>query len=276
MAIYAIGDVQGCYDQLAKLIDRLHFEPASDELWFVGDLVNRGPRSLDVLRFVRSLGSSAITVLGNHDLHLIAAAHDRRRGAPAVDQSLQPVLAARDRDELIGWLRRQPLALYRPELNTLMVHAGVLPSWDPLQTIKLAREVETVLRSEEASAFLQVMYGARPDRWSPDLSGADRLRFITNCLTRIRFCGPDDSLDFRHKGPPGSQPETLTPWFDVPERATASVRVLFGHWAALGLVQRKNLLGIDTGCVWGRQLTGARLDGPTQLTTVESSFNAES
>lgn len=266
MAIYAIGDVQGCCDELERLLEVLRFQPATDELWLVGDLVNRGPRSLDTLRLVRKLGSAATVVLGNHDLHLIALAAGNR--ARARDPELADVLAAPDGAELVDWLRYRPLACYRPELNTLMVHAGVPAAWDPLLTVKLSREVEKALQGPGCSDYLRDLYGDEPARWSPALAGQDRLRFITNALTRMRYCRADGGLDFRENGPPGSQPRGLVPWFELPERKTAPVRVVFGHWASLGLLQRENLLGIDTGCVWGRRLTAVRLDGPARIMSV--------
>jgi len=263
VSIYAIGDVQGCYDELARLLEQLRLDPADDEVWFVGDLVNRGPKSLEVLRLVKQLGSSALVTLGNHDLHLLALALVGH--APVKDGDLRDVLDAPDAPELVDWLRRRPMAHYRPEMNTLVVHAGVPPQWDPLQTIKLAREVERILRSEAAPGFLTAMYGKEPECWSNDLTGYDRLRYITNALTRIRLCDADGRLELSHNGPPPDQPGDSLPWFDIANRATANVRVVFGHWSALGLLQRQNLLGLDTGCVWGRTLTAARLDGPLQL-----------
>lgn len=266
MAIHAIGDVQGCHDELARLLDALHVDPAADELWFVGDLVNRGPHSPEVLRLVKSLGRAAVVVLGNHDLHLLAfalAGHSRVK-----DRHLRAVLDAPDAGELLDWLRTRPMAHYRPDLNTLMVHAGVAPAWDPLQTVKLAREVEQALRGEDCAAFLASMYGDEPARWSAGLTGTPRLRFIVNCLTRIRYCSPDGALEFASNGPPGTQAAGLVPWFEVPGRAAAAVRIVFGHWSSLGFLQRANLLGIDTGCVWGRSLTAVRLDGPARVTAV--------
>ena len=266
MAIYAIGDVQGCCDELERLITGLRIEPDRDELWFVGDLVNRGPRSLDTLRLVRSLGNQATVVLGNHDIHLIALAFGNR--ARAKDRELTDVLDAPDAGELLDWLRHRQLAHYRPELNTLMVHAGVPPQWDPLLTVKLAREVEQALRGSRCAEYIRDLYGEEPARWSSGLTGQDRLRFITNCLTRMRYCEVDGTLDLRETGPPGSQPGHLRPWFELPGRRTAMVRIVFGHWASLGLLQRDNLLGIDTGCVWGRKLTAVRLDGPAKTYSV--------
>lgn len=268
MAVYAIGDVQGCDAELARLLDKLNPLPGRDEIWFVGDLVNRGPNSLGVLRRVRALGRTAVVVLGNHDLHLLALA--QASGVAVAGHNLDDVLGASDADELLDWLRKRPLAHYRPDLNTLMVHAGVPPQWDPLQTVKLAREVEAALRGRDSGKFLVSMYGQRPDTWSADLKGAERLRFITNSLTRIRYCHADGRLDFRNKGAPADAPAGLLPWFEMKKRATDSVRVVFGHWSTLGRLQRKNLIGLDTGCVWGGQLTAARLDGPTHFITVNS------
>jgi len=268
VAIFAIGDVQGCDAELARLLDRLNPEPGRDEVWFVGDLVNRGPRSLETLRRVRGLGELAVVVLGNHDLHLLALALGGE--SPARGDTLQAVLDAPDGPELVQWLRHRPLAHYRPDLNTLMVHAGVAPQWDPLQAVKLAREAERALGGDGAGDFLAEMYGSRPERWDPSLADHDRLRFIINALTRIRFCTPDGRLDFTRKGRPEAGADQLLPWFDVPDRATRSVRIVFGHWSTLGLVQRSDLLAIDTGCVWGGTLTAARLDGPTRIVSVES------
>jgi len=266
MAVYAIGDVQGCHDELARLLELLKADPAGDEFWFVGDLVNRGPRSLEVLRLVKSLGRAAVVVLGNHDLHLLAFGLAGRARVP--DADLRPVLDAPDCADLLDWLRRRPLAHYRPDLNTLMVHAGIAREWNPLQTVKLAREVERVLRGPGCARFLEDMYGNEPDAWSPALSGTPRLRFIVNCLTRIRYCHADGRLDFADNGPPGSQAVGLVPWFELPQRAAQAVRIVFGHWSSLGFVQRANLLGLDTGCVWGRTLTAVRLDGPARMFSV--------
>jgi bis(5'-nucleosyl)-tetraphosphatase (symmetrical) len=266
MAIYAIGDVQGCYAELGRLVDALKFDPARDELWFVGDLVNRGPDSARVLRFVRGLGDRAVTVLGNHDLHLLAVA--RGNPARARDPELRAVLREPDAAELVDWLQRQPLAHYRADLRTLMVHAGVPGPWDPLLTVKLAREVEAILRGPLATGFLTNLYGDEPAIWSAALAGVPRWRFIVNALTRIRYCRADGGLDLAEKGPPANAAPGLVPWFDVPGRASRTVRIVFGHWSSLGLVQRDNLLGLDTGCVWGRKLTAVRLDGPARVVGV--------
>jgi len=266
MAIYAIGDVQGCHDELCELLDKIAPDPQKDELWFVGDLVNRGPKSLEVLRLVSSLGESAITVLGNHDLHLLALAFGN--GARKNNRTLTAILDAPDAAELIEWLRRRPLAHYRPELRTLLVHAGLPPQWHPLQTIRLAREVEEVLRGPGADDFLKDLYGDLPDQWDPALGGHGRLRFIINALTRVRYCHRDGRLELRQKGPPGTQPEHLLPWFEVQPRASDTVRVVFGHWSSLGLMQRNGLLSVDTGCIWGGKLTAVRLDGPAHALAV--------
>ena len=269
MAIFAIGDVQGCYDELARLVDKIKFDPAQDELWFVGDLVNRGPKSLKTLRFVKSLGKSAKVVLGNHDLHLLAA-NEVEEWRAFLCPSLQKIFKVNDSEELLDWLRHRRLAIYRPKMNTLLVHAGVYWDWDPLQTIKLAKEVETTLRGKKHGKFFEKMYGDHPDDWSPTLSGMARLRFITNCLTRVRFCRRDGSLDFFQKGPPGSQHKSLVPWFDLKGRASKSVRIVCGHWSSMGLVTEPNLLMIDTGCVWGQKLTAVRLDGPLRVVSVSA------
>jgi bis(5'-nucleosyl)-tetraphosphatase (symmetrical) len=272
MAIYAIGDVQGCYNELSRLLDRLNVDPATDELWFVGDLVNRGPQSAAVLELIMSLDKITTVTLGNHDLHLLALAHGRPPSA--ADEQLTALLKHEKADDFVHWLRHRPLAHYRPELNTLMVHAGIIPPWDPLQTVKLAREVENVLRGRECGAFLNNMYGRQPDLWARDLRSDDRLRFIVNCLTRIRYCDANGRLDFDNKGPPGQQPAGWMPWFDLPARGTASVRIVFGHWASMGLLQTDKLMCIDTGCVWGRSLTAVRLDGPAQTISVEADKRA--
>lgn len=255
MAIYAIGDVQGCYHSLQRLLEKLKFDPADDTLWLVGDLVNRGPDSLGVLRFVKNLGERAITVLGNHDLHLLAFAS----GAEATKQrdTLQQVMTAPDRDELLEWLRFRPLAYYNE--GFLLVHAGILPEWDAPTVLSLAAEVETELRAPGYRTFLAGLYGNEPATWSASLSGIDRLRTIVNALTRMRFLRPDGSMDFSYKGNPDEAPRELTPWFDLP-RASGSTAIVFGHWSALGLVLRPDAIALDSGCVWGRQLSAVRLE----------------
>lgn len=265
MAVYAIGDIQGCYEPFRRLLDRLEFDPDSDRLWLTGDLVNRGPKSLETLRFVRGLGKAAITVLGNHDLHLLAVA--KGVGQSGDRDSLAHVLEARDRDELVDWLRHRPLAHYSAQLNTLMVHAGVHPRWTARKVMERAAEVEKVLQSSDYARFLPKLYGNTPSQWSGKLAGNKRLRFIVNCLTRIRMIDPDGRLDFAHKGPPGNGGD-LMPWFEYPDPRWQNTRVVFGHWSALGLVVKPDLISLDTGCVWGRELTAVRLDKRTTVAQV--------
>ncbi len=256
MATYAIGDIQGCYDEMQRLLDTVAFDPAHDCLWFVGDLVNRGPRSLEVLRFVRGLGERAITVLGNHDLHLLVVAAGARK--PHREDTLDALLRAPDRDELLDWLRRQ--RLMHVDAGYAMVHAGLLPQWSIAQAQALAREVETALQSPDHGEFLHRMYGNKPAQWHDDLAGHDRLRIIINAMTRLRLCTSAGRMEFTHKTGLKGVPAGYLPWFDVPERASRETPVIFGHWAALGLMLRADVLGLDTGCVWGRRLTAVRLE----------------
>jgi bis(5'-nucleosyl)-tetraphosphatase (symmetrical) len=254
---YLIGDLQGCCDALERLLQRLDFSPSRDRLWLLGDLVNRGPESLATLRRLQGLGSAATCLLGNHDLHLLAVAHGARRVHRS--DTLAPVLHAADRDALLDWLRHQRLAVF--ETGWLMVHAGVVPQWSRDDTLAAASEVEAVLRGPALSDFLHVMYGNEPVRWSPDLAGVERLRFTVNVLTRLRFCAADGTMDFKTKDGAGAAPEGLMPWFDAPGRRTADTPIAFGHWSTLGLLDQPMLLGLDTGCIWGGQLTAARVDG---------------
>ncbi|MGD8308867.1 MAG: symmetrical bis(5'-nucleosyl)-tetraphosphatase [Chromatiales bacterium] len=258
MATYAIGDVQGCYEELRRLLDRLAFDPAVDRLWLVGDLVNRGPHSLRTLRFVRDLGDTAVTVLGNHDLHLLALAYGNARHASG--RSLERVLDAPDRDELMDWLRTRPVLHQDPELGFTLVHAGLPPQWDLAAALARAQELEETLAGPGCAAFLRAMYGNEPALWRDDLEGHDRLRFITNCLTRLRYCDPEGRLALAEKGPPGTQPPPLLPWFQVPGRATAEERILFGHWSTLGYREGDNVWALDSGCLWGGRLTALRID----------------
>jgi len=257
MATYAIGDIQGCYEALLRLLERLHFDPASDKLWLVGDLVNRGPGSLLVLRFVKELGDRAVVVLGNHDLHLLALAAGNPKHAKK--SNLHEVLEACDRDELMDWLRRRPLMHYDAKKGFAMLHAGLPPQWDLAKALACARELEDVLRGPDYRAFLHAMYGNEPSRWSEDLAGMDRLRFITNCFTRLRYCDAEGSLVLKPKGPPGSQPSDCLPWYAVPGRATHDLPLVFGHWSTLGYLAEHNVWGLDTGCLWGGSLTAIRI-----------------
>jgi len=252
---YAIGDVQGCDRELRALLKTIGFSADRDRLWFVGDLVNRGPDSLAALRLVRDLGDNAVVVLGNHDLHLLAVAFgtQRRRRSDTLDE----LLAASDRGALLEWLIARPLAY--AEGSDLLVHAGVVPQWDLATTVALAGEVERALRRDPHALFA-AMYGDEPDRWRDSLTGMERLRFTINVLTRLRVCTADGRVDLSVKGPPPPASSGLRPWFEHPRRRTRDARVIFGHWSALGLVQRPGVLGLDSGCVWGGELTAFDLD----------------
>ncbi len=258
MAVYAIGDIQGCYDPFRRLLDEFAFNPAADTLWLTGDLVNRGPKSLKTLRFVKSLGDSVITVLGNHDLHLLALAAGQVRGKRRFE-TLNKILSAPDRDELLNWLRHRPLVHYDESLDTLLVHAGTHQDWDVKNTLARAAEVEACLQGGDET-LLGKMYGNEPSAWSDRLDGYKRLRFIINCLTRMRMLTIQGHLNFLHSGSPVPVRRKFVPWFDFDNRATADTRIVFGHWSALGLIVMPKLLSVDTGCVWGRQLTAVRLD----------------
>lgn len=267
MAEYAIGDLQGCYDPFRHLLDKISFDPGEDRLWLTGDLVNRGPKSRRTLRFVKSLGKSAITVLGNHDLHLIALANDVNVTNSRFE-SLWKILGQEDCDELIDWLRFRPLAHYSKKLNTLMVHAGLPPQWTVKKTLRRAGEVEAALRSDDYAEFLEDMYGNQPDKWSGRLSGKNRLRFIVNALTRMRMITADDRIEFSHTGPPDKARRNLTPWFEANNAKWRGTRIVFGHWSALGLMVTDDLISLDTGCVWGNRLTAVRLDEKPTVTDV--------
>ena len=256
MPTYAVGDVQGCREPLERLLDSFAFDPKEDRLWFVGDLVNRGPDSLACLRYVKSLGDAAVTVLGNHDLHLVCVAEGLEKGRRR--DTLDEVLAAPDRDELVDWLRCRPLL--HVEGNTVLVHAGLLPEWSVARARELAAEVEAILRGADYRSLLARMYGDEPDRWRDDLAGIDRLRVVINAMTRLRVCDADGRMVLRFKGEPGEANDQWTPWFDMPRRRSRDHAVVCGHWSALGLRVRDDLLAIDSGCVWGRALTAVRLE----------------
>ncbi len=259
MATYAIGDIQGCYDELQQLLELIQFDPQKDRLWFAGDLVNRGPKSLETLRFIKGLGDAAITVLGNHDLHLIALWKNRHRHTRG-NKLLAPVLKAKDADELLDWLRRQPLMHYDESFDVALVHAGLPPQWSIDKALKRAAEVEKVLRGPKLREFLSHMYGNKPTRWSKKLGGWDRLRFIVNCFTRMRYCTVKGGLDFNSKGKPDFNEKNIVPWFTAPKRKSAEQTIVFGHWSTLGLYQGNNVYAIDSGCLWGGSLTALRLD----------------
>lgn len=257
---YLIGDLQGCCDAFDRLLARIDFSPSRDHLWLMGDLVNRGPQSLATLRRLHALGDAATCLLGNHDLHLLAVAHGVR--PPHRNDTLDAILQAPDRPALLDWLRHQRMAVH--EAGWLMVHAGVVPQWTREDTLALASEVEAVLRGPDLSAFLHEMYGNEPARWHEELTGTARLRFTVNTLTRLRFCTADGTMDFKTKDGAGAAPDGFYPWFDVPGRRTADTPIAFGHWSTLGLLDRPTLLGLDTGCIWGGELTAARVDGATR------------
>ena len=260
MALYLIGDVQGCDAALQRLLDTLAFSPSRDTLFLLGDLVNRGPDSAAVLRRLMGYDNAARCLLGNHDLHLLAVAHGVRN--PRRKDTLDGVLNAPDRQSLLHWLRHQPMALLETLGNQdlLMVHAGVLPAWTAIKTIALAQEVETVLQSADAGDFFHAMYGNAPESWSEALTGTDRLRVVVNTLTRLRFCTPDGAMEFDHSGSPATAPSGYLPWFDAPNRQTADTTVAFGHWSTLGWLGRTDVLAMDTGCVWGGALSALRVE----------------
>lgn len=270
MAVYAIGDVQGCFDELNKMLDQINFDPASDQIWLAGDLVNRGPKSLEVLRLARDLGDSCISVLGNHDLHLLANAAGVVEYQHHLD-TIQQVLTAPDCDELMAWLRQQPLFHHDPDLQFSMVHAGLPAEWSIKEARKRAAEVEAVLKSEDWRNYFLHMYGNKPKRWSADLKGWDRLRFITNCFTRLRYCHEDGRLALKFKGAPEDKPLHQKPWFEMPNRASQNDRIVFGHWSTLGVGQYGNVFSLDSGAVWGETLTALRLDEqPYEWITVKA------
>lgn len=259
MSTYAIGDIQGCYKPLRCLLDQIHFDPTKDTLWIAGDLVNRGPGSLDVMRFLFSIRDSIIAVLGNHDLHLLGVAYANRK--PGKQDTLADILHAPDREELLTWLRHLKIMHSDAKLGYAMTHAGIPPQWTLDQAAGYARELEAALRSENFSVFLKDMYGNQPECWDESLSGTDRLRIITNYFTRMRFCRADGTLDLITKDSANEAPEGFIPWFAHPHRKTLDDQILFGHWAALeGKTHTPNVYALDTGCVWGGQLTAMRLE----------------
>jgi bis(5'-nucleosyl)-tetraphosphatase (symmetrical) len=259
MATYAIGDLQGCFDPLRRLLDYISFDQVTDRVWFVGDLVNRGPQSLEVLRFVKSLGTSATVVLGNHDLHLLMQSEGY--GKASKEDTFQDVLDAGDRDELLIWLRAQPL--FHVEGEWAMVHAGLLPGWTVAQAQALSDEASAALTADNFRDFLANMWGSEPAAWRDDLAGWDRLRVVVNAMTRMRYVTADGAMEFRaagNKAPPDRGPQGCLPWFAVPGRASADHSMLCGHWSALGFREEGNLIALDTGCLWGGSLTAVRLD----------------
>ena len=268
MATYAVGDIQGCYESLIKLLEKVSFNPAKDTLWCVGDLVNRGPSSLKTLQFLYSIRQSVITVLGNHDLHLIACFYDQNRLKK--HDTLKEIIEAEDGAVLINWLRQQPLVYYNQKYDATMVHAGIPPLWTREYALARAAEVETVLKDDQRVArFLDTMYGSDPVNWNEQLTGDERLRVITNYLTRMRFCKKDGTIEFASKEGLESAPKGFMPWFDIPNRKMAKQTILFGHWAALeGHCDAPNVYALDTGCVWGSCLTMMNIE-TNQLYSLE-------
>ncbi|HEX7370752.1 MAG TPA: symmetrical bis(5'-nucleosyl)-tetraphosphatase [Rhodanobacteraceae bacterium] len=261
MAIYAIGDVQGCYPELQRLLEKLHFDPGMDRLWFCGDLVNRGGESLEVLRLIHGLREQCVVTLGNHDLSLLAIAVRDSEARMRTNPDLRRVFEADDSSMLIDWLRAQSMLHHDATIGFTMVHAGLAPSWTLKQAQHIAREVERTLRGAGHRALLQRMFGNRPARWSSKLHGHDRLRAAINIFTRMRYCDVHGRIDFDAKGAPGSQRAGLYPWFAVPGVKTRDTRIVCGHWSALGRFAGLGIHAIDTGCVWGGKLTALRLDG---------------
>lgn len=258
MAVYAIGDIQGCVVALEELLDDLQFDPEQDRLWLTGDLVNRGPDSLATLRMVKRLGDSATSVLGNHDLHLLAVAEGIKSLRPG--DTVKKILEAGDSEDLLHWLRHRPMVHFDRSLRTLMVHAGVYPGWSASRLRKCAIEVEQILQGPDYRDLLVAMYGREPLKWRSGLSRMDRLRFITNAITRMRYVDQKRRLDFEQKGPPGSQPKGLIPWYMHPKMRCGKWRIVCGHWSALGYMRSGRVIALDSGCVWGGALTAVRLD----------------
>ncbi|MEO6690068.1 MAG: symmetrical bis(5'-nucleosyl)-tetraphosphatase [Dokdonella sp.] len=260
MATWAIGDIQGCHDELTRLIDKLRFDPAADTLWFCGDLVNRGGQSLAVLRLIKSLGPNVVVALGNHDLSLLAIAERKREDQARVNPELREILFAPDRDELLNWLRKQNLLHVDRTLGFALVHAGLFPRWTIEQALEVAREIEDKLRSEGYRRLMKQLFGNKPDMWTPKLRGIDRWRAGINVFTRMRYCDVRGRIGFSDKGTPGTQRPGLYPWYEVPGQIKRDIRVVCGHWSTLGRFNGLGVHAIDTGCVWGGSLTALRID----------------
>lgn len=258
MAVFAIGDIQGCYRQFRALLRAMKFRDDCDRLWITGDLVSRGHDSLSTLRYVSSMGPAAVTVLGNHDLHLLAIAAGVKDRDKAEDD-LRQVLKARDCDSLMDWLRRRPLLHHDGQLGYTMVHAGLAPAWDLDTALEQTARVEKVLAGDKVDKLLKKMYGNTPDQWSGELDKHQQRRYTINACTRMRYCHPDGRLEMTQKGPPGAAPDGLSPWYDIP-RPHQGLRIVFGHWSALGLMIRPDLVSLDSGCVWGRAMSGVQLE----------------
>jgi len=270
LTTYAIGDIQGCYDSLCRLLEKLNFNPENDCLWLTGDLVSRGEQSLQTLRFLKSIDQSIITVLGNHDLHLLAL-HFEVISLDKDPYSLKEVLDAPDRQSLMQWLRFKPLAHYDKEKNYLLVHAGIFPDWSIEESLQYSQEVELLLKSDRCADLLRNMYKNTPNFWSNDLVGYARYRFIINTLTRIRAMNNENGLELNHKGKISKNNKYLSPWFESKKHKWKETRIIFGHWSALGLMIKPQFVCLDTGCVWGRELTAIELD--SKLNTIKVSQN---
>jgi len=260
MSTYAIGDIQGCFDSLQQLIHKVGFRPGHDQLWFTGDLVNRGPDSLQTLRYIKQLGQSAVTVLGNHDLHFLAVAEGFAKHTS--DDNLDELLDAHDLVDLVEWLRMQPLFFHDEKLGFSMIHAGLPPQWTFNDARQYALEIEQTLQGDLYTDFLKHMYGNKPTCWSDSLQGNDRLRFITNSFTRLRYCDADGKLRLKEKGPIGTQAKGL-PWFQIENRASRDMKIVFGHWSTLGPYHEPGIYALDSGCLWGGKLTALRLEDET-------------
>lgn len=267
MATYAIGDIQGCFEAFQALLKKLAFNPAKDQLWLTGDIINRGPQSLETLRYVISLGDAAKVILGNHECHALAVYNGHKRAHKT--DTYQTIIDAPDAAELFDWIRTRPFFYEDAELGFSMLHAGVPPQWTLDETRQHARELEAVLQGDDYNQFLATMYGNEPVLWDNTLYGNDRSRFIINSFTRTRYCDQYGNMDFSEKLAPGSQPSHLMPWFEVPNRKTADTKILFGHWSTLGIHQKNNAYCLDSGCLWGGQLTAMRLESPQQIISYE-------
>ncbi len=258
MATYVVGDIQGCYRQLQELLEHIDFHPARDRLWSVGDLVNRGPDSLAVLRFFQQLGAHGGAVLGNHDMHLLAVAHGNHKHLKPQD-TLDDVLRAPDRVDLLEWLRHQPLL--HEEQGIILIHAGLPPQWDKAAAVARAREAEAIVRGPKSAVFMaKEVYGGHPDLWDENMQGWERIRYIISCFTRLRYCAPDGRLRLKKKYAPQEYQDEDVPWFAHPQRLSRDCPMVFGHWATLGFQRQHNIIALDTGCLWGGALTALRLD----------------
>jgi bis(5'-nucleosyl)-tetraphosphatase (symmetrical) len=261
MATYAIGDIHGCFDELQLLLEKIAFNATKDILWFTGDLVNGGNKSIETIQFIKSLGTNAICVLGNHDLTLLGVAMGKIDSNKFKNKGLEKILNSPNINELLTWLRQLPLLHYDANINTVLVHAGLAPQWELSKAIALAKEVETIIKSPQAPEFFSNMFGNEPAIWDDSLIGWQRLRCITNYLTRLRFCSKDGLMDLLEKGPSNKAPANMMPWYEVPNRQSRNIKIIFGHWAALiGKTSNSNVIALDTGCVWGNYLSALRLE----------------